>query len=49
MDHINENIYQIYFFNSQQIETIQDLEFDESYNYKEIGIIVVKKSFFSFL
>lgn len=29
----SKSIYWVYFPNTQQIETVQDLEFDESYNY----------------
>lgn len=48
MGYISENIYQVYFSNNQQIKTIQDLEFDESYSYEKIGIIIIKNLFFSF-
>lgn len=48
MDYIGESIYQIYFFNNQRIDIIQNLEFNESYDYKEITIIVEKELLFSF-
>ncbi len=49
MGYTSESIYQVYFPDSQQIETVRDLKFDESYNYKEIGTIAVEELFFSFL
>ena len=45
----SESIYQVYFSNSRQIKTIQDLDFDESYDNKEIKITIVEEPFFSFL
>ena len=44
----SESIYQIYFSDSWQIKTVQDLEFDKSYDNKEIGTTVIKEPLFSF-
>lgn len=49
MIYTSESIYWVYFSNSQWIKTIWDLRFDESYTYKEMGLIVVEKSLFYFL
>lgn len=49
MGYTNESIYQVYFPDSRQIKTIQDLEFDESYDYKEIEKIIVEELIFFFL
>lgn len=49
MSYTGKSIYWVYFFDSQQIKTIQDLKFNESYNYKEIEIIVEEEPLFSFL
>lgn len=48
MSYISESIYQIYFYASRQIETIQDIEFDESYDYKEMRTIVEEEFLFFF-
>ncbi len=48
MGYTSEIIYRVYFPDSWRIETVQDLEFDKSYSYKEIGITVVEELFFSF-
>lgn len=41
-------MYRVYFPNNWQIETVQDLEFDESYNYKKMRTKVEKEPLFSF-
>lgn len=48
MSYTSKNTYWVYFPDSQQIKTIQDLEFDESYSYQEMGIKVKKEPLFSF-
>lgn len=48
MGYTNKSIYQVYFSDSRQIETVQDLDFDESYSYEEIKAIVEEKPLFFF-
>lgn len=48
MGYTSESIYLVYFSNSQHIDTIQDLEFDKSYDYEEIGITAKEVLLFSF-
>ncbi len=48
MGYTSESIYWVYFSNSRRIKTVQDLEFDESYNNEKIGTIAVEEPFFSF-
>ena len=45
----SESIYWVYFPNSGRIETIRDLEFDESYNNEDMGTTIVEEPLFSFL
>lgn len=44
----SDSIYWIYFLNSYQIRTIQDLELDMSYEYEKIKTIAEKEVLFSF-
>ena len=47
MGYTSESIYQVYFPDSQRIEIIRDLEFDESYDNGEIETTAVEEPLFS--
>ena len=48
MGYTSESIYRVYFPDSRQIETVQDLEFDESYDNEKMGTTAAEEPLFSF-
>ena len=48
MGYTSESIYRVYFPDSRRIETVRDLEFDESYDNEEMGTTAAEEPLFSF-